>query len=134
MYLLFDLKYLRHLKCVNYLYQYEYDLPIQFQTYKNYLQAITTGRSSRHEILFDYSEVINDAIKNNERPAIIVRKLTDLGLRYISFEHPNVVQYDCFELTTELAQEIINANIAAISNLNQYFIDYVLISQINATV
>lgn len=37
-------------------------------------------------------------------------------------------------MTIEEAQEIINANIAAISNLNQYFIDYVLISQINATV
>lgn len=131
---MFDLKYLHHLKCVNYLYQYEYDLPIQFQTYKNHLQAITASISSNHEILFDYSEVINDAIKNNERPAIIVRKLTELGYRYISFSKPNIIQYDCREITTEQAQEIINANIAAISNLNQYFIDYILISQINATV
>lgn len=133
MFLTYDIRYLRHLKRIDDFWHitYEYDLPIQFQTYKTSLLAINTNSVSRKEILLDYSKVINDAIKNNRRPAIIVRKLEDLSYR--STTKPNIIQYKCREITVKRAQEIIDANIAAISNLNQYFNDYILISQIQST-
>lgn len=132
MFLTYDIKYLHHLKRMDEYWNltYTYDLPIQFQTYKTSLLAINLN-SIRQEMLFDYSELIKDAIKNNERPAIVIRKLERLS--YIPITKPNIVQYNCREISVERAQEIINANITAISNLNQYFIDYILISQIKST-
>ncbi len=126
MYLLFDINELHHLKCVNHIFQYEYDLPVRLQNYfvKN-LVAINAANKSGNEYLFDYTEFINYCIENEVRPAAILVNLTQFPCRDL-----RVHQIDLHTITVEETNKLIAENIAAIAKLNQYFIDYYLIAQI----
>lgn len=127
MILQFNEKNLKHLTCVHYLTEYQYDVPITLQSFKHNLTAVHRAGTSQLTVLFDYTALIKDCIANESRPATIIHKLIN---KYLSVNQPNIIQYDLRDISVDDANKLIANNIAAINELNNYFTEYVLLAQL----
>lgn len=122
-----DIDKLKHMH-TTFLHKLYYDVPICVQTFTQLITAVEYAPTSQNLILFDYSAVIEQGIKNELRPAEIVANILN---RILRLNEPNVLQYDLHELTIEKANDIVAHNIAAIADFNKYVKEFAAINQIN---